>query len=122
VGLDLGTLAPDTTLARMDEHARPAGPYFNRQGETITADEWVVLAADDHILAHTRISKSVEVSTFWIGVCTSSVDPPLIFQTMVFGGRHDRDHEWHTSEQQAREGHDRWVSRAQRAVREDGND
>lgn len=103
----------------MNEQSQPAGLYYDRQGRSITMEEWA--NETDPAVNRTIVSPTVIVSTRFYGQRHTDDDPPLLFETRVFGGRHDRDYEWYTSEQEARQGHDRWVSRARRALREDGD-
>ena len=87
--------------------------YFDRNGnELIDAALWAGLMADDDYrrVASTVVGKA-HVSTVWLGLDHQFGEgPPLIFETMVFGGDLDQ-HQWrYSTEAQAVEGHDRVVT------------
>jgi hypothetical protein len=68
--------------------------------------EW--LHAADRLVARTMIG-DIRVQTDFIGVNAYVSDPPLVWETMVFGGRWDGYQERHSSEVNARVGHERAV-------------
>jgi hypothetical protein len=85
--------------------------YYGWQGEPITQEEWSALFADERHVGDDDIA-GVRVSTVWLGLDHSwgLSGPPLIFETMVFGGKFD---EWawrYSTEREAREGHARIVA------------
>ena len=53
----------------------------------------------------------VRISTVFLGTDHSWLEdePPLLFETMIFGGEHDEYQERHTTADEARAGHDRAV-------------
>lgn len=52
----------------------------------------------------------VRVSTKFIGLPhLGTGDPPLLFETLVFGGDLDLQGEWYATRQQAQSGHKEWV-------------
>lgn len=53
------------------------------------------------------------VSTIWMGM--SLDDPPLIFETMVFGGKLARRSERYATEAEAETGHERWIAKVKEA-------
>ena len=62
---------------------------------------------------------SVTVSTVWLGMDHSFGDgPPLIFETMVFGGELDQECDRYTTEEQAQQGHAAMVARVQRTTKD----
>lgn len=89
----------------------------------MTFEEWAEafeardLAADNHV-ADDRVA-DVRVSTVWLGLDHNflGVGPPLIFETMIFGGPHDGFCERYATEEQAKAGHRRVLA----AIR-DGRD
>ena len=84
--------------------------YYDRAGKPISQDEWFARFNDKRI-AKTTIVDGVDVSTVWLGLDHSWGDgPPLIFETMVFGGEHDQDCWRYSTEEQAKAGHERVVS------------
>ena len=58
-----------------------------------------------------KLPGGVEVSTVWLGINHQFKPdgPPLIFETMVFGGPLDSEQERYATEAEAIEGHRRWV-------------
>jgi len=61
----------------------------------------------------TRIGVA-EVSTVFVGIDHnfSSSGPPLLFETMIFGGEHDEYQERYSTWEEAEEGHERAVAKA----------
>jgi hypothetical protein len=62
--------------------------HFDRNGEPISPEEWsAAFGRDDRTVARTSLGTRGEVSTVWLGLDASHGDgPPLIFETMMFGG------------------------------------
>jgi hypothetical protein len=91
--------------------------YYDRQGNPITMEEWgaaLASGADRHV-AETTVG-DVWVSTVWLGLDHSWDDgPPLIFETMVFGGPCNEEMHRYSTEVQALAGHDQMVARVQQA-------
>jgi len=103
-----------------DEHGWPR--YFRRDGTRCTAIERTLLDMDPdyHRVAKAELPGSVTVSTVWLGLDHQwrPGGPPLIFETMVFGGSDDEMQERYSTEAEALEGHRRWVAKilAERAT------
>jgi hypothetical protein len=51
----------------------------------------------------------VHISTVFLGLDHSYIGPPLLFETMIFGGEHDDYQERYTTWDQAEKGHERAV-------------
>jgi hypothetical protein len=101
--------------------------YYDRQGNPLTDEE--------HLAIRVRASKSgedvkrvaldvlpgdVRISTVWLGLDHGwGGGPPLIFETLVFGGPMDGEMDRYSTEAQAVEGHARMVE-AVRAARAPG--
>lgn len=87
--------------------------YYNRQGEPITLDKWINVLHGPHKnrVALTEIGVG-QVSTVWLGLDHRLYGngPPLIFETMVFGGVLDGSCERYSTEAEAFAGHDEWVA------------
>ena len=83
--------------------------YYNRLGEPITDDEYMELWTQPFEKSR-RVANDergdVRVSTVWLGMDHNYGDgPPLIFETMIFGGDHD-DETWrYATEVEAVAGH-----------------
>ena len=83
--------------------------YYNRQGEPITRGEWVK-TMQQSFMETRRVAYDkrgdVEVSTVFLSTNHNYGDgPPLIFETMIFGGEHSDEQSRYTTETQALEGH-----------------
>lgn len=93
--------------------------YFDKQGRPISRDEWAKRFAnfDWKRVARTELfGGSVMVSTVWIGLNHQFGDgPPLIFETMVFGGPLDGHDMRYSTEGQAIVGHELMVRKVKRA-------
>ena len=73
------------------------------------------------IMNRTLEPEGVRVSTVWLGLDHSFGEgPPLIFETMVFGGEHDQYTERYSTEAQARQGHKRIVAAVRRGEEPEG--
>lgn len=94
--------------------------YYDRQGNPISVEEShrLIKEASARGEDYKRVSrteipgehKDISVSTVWLGLDHSFGDTgPLIFETMVFGGRFDGECERYETEEDAVEGHDRMV-------------
>lgn len=85
---------------------------FDRQGKPLTLMQWATKMEDraykrvafDHVGTGKR---KVSVSTVWLGLDHnfSSKGPPVIFETMVFGGVMDQEQERYCTEAEAVAGH-----------------
>jgi len=95
--------------------------YYRRDGTLTTREEgWSLLgdrngerrvAKDVVVLSD---GKKVEVSTVHLVIDHNFGEgPPLIFETMVFGGAFDEEQERYSTEEEAAEGHARWLARVQ---------
>jgi hypothetical protein len=91
--------------------------YYDREGKPITLWQWAALmeANGDHHVANDLIGE-VRVSTVWLGLDHNwGPGPPLIFETMVFGGTMDEDQWRYPTEAVALAGHDQVVAMVKRA-------
>jgi hypothetical protein len=95
-----------------------AGRYFDWQGQPITLQQWMRLFDDERHLGDDHVG-DVHVSTVWLGLDHGYGDgPPLIFETMIFGGPLDQECWLYATEQQARAGHARAVAIVADSARE----
>jgi hypothetical protein len=84
--------------------------YFDRQGNPTDAAGFKRAFADNRIAKDTI--GDVEVSTIFLGIDHSfGSGPPLLFETMVFGGELDDEQERYSTEAQALAGHAAMVAR-----------
>lgn len=98
-------------LDAMSEDPGAGLTYYGFNGEVISRDEWLRLWKPDDATRRVAYSErdGVEVSTVWLGLDQGFgySDRPLIFETMIFGGEHDKE-QWHYSTlDEALEGHQR---------------
>jgi len=84
---------------------------YDRQGKPMGLMEWArAFEADDRHVGDDRIGEA-HVSTVWLGLDHSFGEgPPLIFETMIFGGPHEEYCERYSTEEEARAGHERIVA------------
>lgn len=83
------------------------GLWYNREGKAIGVAEMVRLCQDHdyRVVARDFVGK-VEVCTVWLGFDHSFRGrAPVLFETVVFGGRMDQYHRRYTDEAAARTGH-----------------
>jgi len=79
--------------------------YFDWQGQPIDMLAWTRLFEDDRSLGDERIGDA-RVSTVWLGLNHNWLPgPPLIFETLIFGGEHADWMRRYGSEREARDGH-----------------
>lgn len=96
--------------------------YYDRQGRPIDRDGWGELIQrgtdpDGHYGSNSykRVGEDTVgdawVSTVWLGIDHGFIrgGPPVIFETMVFGGEHDQDQWRYCTEEAAIAGHRRVV-------------
>lgn len=91
--------------------------YYRRDGSPYPDDgllEWARDMERGNSVCLTMVG-NVRVSTVWLGLDHAWMGgPPLIFETMIFGGSLDGEQERYSSEADARDGHKHWCD----AVRE----
>lgn len=90
----------------------PDGFYYDWRGQPTTADAWGLAFTRDRTVARTIVREPVTVSTVWLGIDHnfSGDGPPLIFETMVFGGGNDGAQYRYATEAEALAGHARVVA------------
>jgi hypothetical protein len=113
-------VSEESELERLRERMRGEHFGYRRDGTPITSPlEWTFLQANlSYVHVRCTMVGDVEVSTVWVGMALAGGTPtrPLIFETMVFGGKHD-DRAWrYATEDEADAGHDVVVE----LVRRDG--
>lgn len=81
--------------------------YYGWDGKPITQEKWQAMwAQPDRHVALTDLGPLGEVSTVWLGLDHSLYgDPPLIFETMVFGGPMDMEQVRYSTAADALTGH-----------------
>ena len=93
---------------------------YRRDGTPYEEQDVLVWARDfekaDRVVAQTATSGG-DISTVWLGLDHNwfGVGPPLIFETMVFGGPLDGEQERYATEADAIAGHAAMVERVRRA-------
>lgn len=87
--------------------------YYNREGQEIPAEKFMELLGDDD---YRRVAREeingIIVSTVWLGFSAKTASGSYLhgtFETLIFGGLHDGEGEQYMTEQEALEGHRRWV-------------
>ena len=90
---------------------------YGFDGEPIDFWEWMRLFhEEDRHVAVTAVDEDVYVSTVWLGIDYALLEPPAIFETMIFGGRHDHRMWRYANRDAALAGHDQAVALAREAV------
>jgi hypothetical protein len=72
---------------KRNDEGFPTGMFYDRAGNDIDWERWQELWADRHMLAD-EIGAS-RVSTIYTGLSAGIGPVPMIFETMVFGGKLD---------------------------------
>lgn len=91
--------------------------YYDRRGNALPNINAVDWSDDARRVAFTTLPGGVEVSTVHLGIDHSfGHGPPLIFETMIFGGTLDQDTQRYPTEAEAKAGHAEMVERARQAV------
>jgi hypothetical protein len=77
--------------------------------DMMTWARWLQTARQDRVVARTTVMEGVDVSTVFLGLDHRFGEdgPPLIFETMVFGGQHDQDMQRYSTWDEAEAGHKR---------------
>ncbi len=71
----------------------------------------------DRIVAKTQISDDIEVSTIFLGLDHSFGEgPPLLFETMIFGGSLDQEMNRYPTWDEAEKGHQEIVQKAKESL------
>ncbi len=66
----------------------------------------------DRRVVKTTLSKDVEVSTVFLGLDHSfGKGPPILFETMVFGGKFDQEMDRYSTWEEAEKGHKQMVEK-----------
>lgn len=93
-----------------------SGQYILRDGEPVPVDDviewgrWFEGADEERRIGATDVG-DVHVSTVFLGLDHSfGHGPPLLFETMVFGGEHDEWQDRYSTRTQAEAGHEAVVS------------
>ena len=85
--------------------------YWDMDGNRMTGEAFAQAFNDNEgkRIGNTTVGDA-DVSTVWLGVDHQFGDgPPLIFETMIFGGPHDQFCERYSTKKQAADGHKRIV-------------
>lgn len=91
--------------------------YYDRNGQPISMDQWArSFRSDDRQVESTKLDGDAHVSTVYLGLNHNfGAGPPLIFETLVFGGPLDGEMDRYTTEADARTGHYAMVQRVRDA-------
>lgn len=78
----------------------------------VTMEEWAT-SAGGYRVDLTKLENGIKVSTVFLGLDHNYEDgPPILFETMIFGGKHDEYQERYSTWDEAVEGHARAVKLA----------
>ena len=78
-----------------------------REVDAKTWARWMALDPMQRVLKKTQVGEA-EVSTVLLGLDHNYIDkgPPILWETMIFGGEHDEDQWRYRSREEALEGHE----------------
>ena len=86
--------------------------FYDRKGKPMEMMDWArALESVDRQIGNDTIDGQ-HVSTVWLGLSRNLYGddgPPLIFETMIFGGPHDQYCDRYSTEEAALAGHNRTV-------------
>lgn len=100
--------------ARLNKHVSDRVKYYILDGDRIKAvpfGDWAIwFETADRKIARTEIG-DVLVSTVFLGLDHSFLpdSPPILFETMIFGGEHDGYQDRYRTIEEAKAGHERAV-------------
>ena len=105
-------LPAENTMYVLDPDGKPVRPK--------TLREWgEFMESGKRKVARDKISDDVEVSTVFLGMDHSfGSGPPVLWETMVFGGPLDQEEERYTCRRAAELGHAEMVARCKKALEE----
>ncbi len=94
--------------------------YYTLDRHTARACSWNEYVAfhrrEDYLrlrrVALTPIDGDCEVSTVFLSTDAAFIGPPLVFETMIFGGAHDLEQDRYGTWEEAEAGHAAMVARA----------
>jgi hypothetical protein len=86
---------------------------YDRNGVRINLDEYEeLISKPDYKMVDSNMIKGVWISTVWLGINHNYGEgAPVIFETLIFGGKHDGEMERYCTEAEALEGHQEAVQR-----------
>ncbi len=85
--------------------------YFDRKGQPMEMMDWARRYEKADRVVAKDIIEDQRVSTVWLGLDHRFGEgPPLIFETMIFGGPHDEYCDRYCTEEAALTGHNRTVA------------
>lgn len=98
----------------------PKPAYYDPEGNPITQEQWAErLETDERIITQTKVG-SYTVSTMWLGLDHDFLGdgPPIIFETMVFGGDNWQPFEQdrYSTQGEALAGHEAIVEKLRRHI------
>jgi hypothetical protein len=109
-----GTGAGDASLKKRESDVMGDNYILDANGEARPTDDFLAWVkwfekADRHLGKDTI--GDVKVSTVFLGMDHSfGHGPPLLWETMVFGGKYDEEQERYSTKEAAVAGHEKWVA------------
>ena len=96
--------------------------YYDKDGSLLTLLQWGEKHNDliYKIVSRTTVRRGIVVSTVWVGIDMSFTGgPPVIFETMVFGGPCDQEMDRYCTEEEAIYGHFRMLTHVKDCLSEE---
>lgn len=90
--------------------------YYSVEGNPITIDQLTSARADgdwERAARKTKVNDDTDVSTVWLGLdhSFSAGGPPIIFESMIFGGNLDQEQHRYSTMDEAHADHERLVEK-----------
>ena len=84
---------------------------------------WLESSGQERRVAHDQVADGIEVSTVFLGLDHNLLDsgPPILYETMVFGGPHDQLMKRYHTRAEAAAGHRRIVAELRGVLASAGN-
>lgn len=99
----------------MNDHLKTIGKYILEgkipveETDLITWAKW--MEKGNKVVKQTDLRKNVRVSTVFLGIDHAYLNgPPMLFETMIFGGEHDEYCERYSTWEQAEKGHEEAIN------------
>lgn len=110
-------------------HDRPSRYILTSDGEPAPCDSlmawafWMESSGDERIVARDELPDGVTISTVFLGLDHNlwGRGAPILFETLIFGGAHDREMWRYATRQQAQDGHARVVRELRGRLASKGN-
>ena len=95
--------------------------YYDKHSRLLTREQYhdlLISIGPEYKRVGLNNVGEISISTVWLGLDHQYGDgPPLIFETMQFGGEADQEMARYSTLEEAHAGHDAWVKRVKEAAK-----